>query len=203
MRRFGSAAFGWCVATLPLAALAATEAADEMVEVDAQHAEGMPQLDPDTFASQIFWLVVFFALLYWLVSRKILPAIEQILETRRRRIADDLDRAAALRAEAEEAYTRYESGLADAHAAAQARLAEVRERVQTEQAERQAKLDADLAARAKEAQQRIRAAREQALAGIDSVAVEAARAATSRLIGVDVGEDEARRAMQAVRGEAA
>ena len=203
MRRFGSAAFGWCVATLPLAALAATEAADEMVEVDAQHAEGMPQLDPDTFASQIFWLVVFFALLYWLVSRKILPAIEQILETRRRRIADDLDRAAALRAEAEEAYTRYESGLADAHAAAQARLAEVRERVQTEQAERQAKLDADLAASAKEARQRTRVARGQAMAGIDSVAVEAARAATSRLIGVDVGEDEARRAMQAVRGEAA
>ena len=56
-----------------------------------------PPLDTKTFPSQIFWLVIFFALLYALMSKLVLPKIACILEARRNRIEGDLARASALK----------------------------------------------------------------------------------------------------------
>ncbi|MGE3740510.1 MAG: hypothetical protein AB7I59_13525, partial [Geminicoccaceae bacterium] len=66
----------------------------------AEHGGGLPQLDASTFPSQIFWLIVSFATLCWLLSRKALPRVSDILEARQSRISSDLDQAAALRNEA-------------------------------------------------------------------------------------------------------
>ena len=48
----------------------------ETTEVPAEHhaKPGLPQLDPTTFASQLFWLVVSFVLLYVVISRIAAPA---------------------------------------------------------------------------------------------------------------------------------
>ena len=62
-----------------------------------EHGAGMPQLDSDTFLSQIFWLIVTFGVLYWLLKTKALPKVSEVLEARQDRIASDLDRAATLR----------------------------------------------------------------------------------------------------------
>ena len=53
----------------------------------------MPQFDPSTFASQIFWLVIVFGALFWFMTKKAIPRMTQILETRAERIQGDLDRA--------------------------------------------------------------------------------------------------------------
>ena len=62
----------------------------------AEHGGGLPQLDALTFPSQIFWLIVCFATLYYLLSKRALPRVGDILEARQERIAADLDRAAQL-----------------------------------------------------------------------------------------------------------
>ena len=53
----------------------------------------MPQLDFHTFPTQIFWLVVSFVLLYLLMRVVALPRIEKIVEERRRRLDEDLEKA--------------------------------------------------------------------------------------------------------------
>ena len=73
-----------------------------------------PPLDTKTFPSQIFWLVIFFALLYALMSKVVLPKIAAILEARRNRIDGDLARASALKTETEAALNSYQKALADA-----------------------------------------------------------------------------------------
>ena len=84
----------------------------------AETAEGsFPPFDASTFASQILWLVITFGLFYLFMSRVVLPRIASILETRRDRIAQDLNEANRLKDEADQAFATYEQELADAFAA--------------------------------------------------------------------------------------
>jgi F-type H+-transporting ATPase subunit b len=178
------------------------EGFEEGIEA-AEHGGGLPQLDASTFASQIFWLIVCFAALYWLFSRKALPRVGEILEARQERIAADLDRAAALRNEAEEALRKHEAVVAEAQARASAQLKETQDRLTAEAARRQAELDGQLHAKLAEAEGRIAAAKDAALAQIQGVAAEVAKAAVQRLTGIEVAADEADATVAHVLGEAA
>ena len=175
---------------------------EEGVEA-AEHGGGLPQLDVSTFPSQLFWLVVCFLALYWLLSRKALPRVSDILEARQQRIAADLDRAAALRSEAEEALHQYQMALAQAQARAAAQLKEAQDRLAAEASQRQAALDAELNAKLAEAERRIGAAKEAAMAEIRNVAADAARAAVQRLSGVECAQEEVESAVARVLAEAA
>ena len=76
----------------------------------------MPQLDISTFPPQLFWLAVTFIVLYLLMSRLGLPRVTAIIEARRKRLDDDLSRAAEVRAEAEATVAAYQRTLAEARA---------------------------------------------------------------------------------------
>jgi F-type H+-transporting ATPase subunit b len=156
----------------------------------------VPQLDVSTFSSQIFWLIICFATLYFLLSRRALPRISEILEARQDRIAADLDQAQRLRREAEAALLAYEQGVAKAQGEAHALIAEVQGRLQAEAAERQAELDRQLTKQLAEAEAQIAATKERALAEIEDAALGAARAAAARLAGVEVSEKVARTALR-------
>jgi F-type H+-transporting ATPase subunit b len=164
----------------------------------AEGGGGLPQLDARTYPSQIFWLIVSFALLYRLLKTKAIPRIADILETRQDRIGADLDRAARLRADAEAALKKHDSILAEAQARAQQRLREAQERVAAELARHQAELDADIARRLRDAEARIAAAKKAALGEVATVAADVVRAAAARLAGLEVGPEEARAAVDRV-----
>lgn len=83
---------------------------------------GLPQLDPTWYPSQLFWLAISFIFLYIVMSRLIVPRIHNVLETRQDRISHDLDWAASLKGDAENAKVTYESALSDARARAQEML---------------------------------------------------------------------------------
>jgi F-type H+-transporting ATPase subunit b len=59
----------------------------------AQSAEsgGMPQLNPEFWISQIFWLVLTFGLLFIILSKFILPKISNNLETRKSQILENIE----------------------------------------------------------------------------------------------------------------
>ena len=62
----------------------------------------MPQLNPEFFVSQLFWLVVSFSFLLVFLWRISLPRIESVLDKRERKINDDISAAKKLQEEAEE-----------------------------------------------------------------------------------------------------
>lgn len=172
-------------------------------EAGGEHQAGLPQLNSATFPSQIFWLIVAFAALYYLLTKRALPRVGEILEARQERIAADLDRAAALRAEAEEALSRHQAVVAEAQAKAAAQIKATQERIAAEMAKRQAEVDADLNRKLAEAEARIGAARDAALAQVQNVAVEVAQAAVERLAGLRLTEAEVEAALDRVQREAA
>jgi F-type H+-transporting ATPase subunit b len=164
---------------------------------------GLPQLDARTFPSQIFWLIVAFATLYYLLTKRALPRVGEILEARQERIAADLDRAAALRADAEEALQRHQAVVAEAQAKASAEIKATQDRIAAEMAQRQAGIDADLDRKLAEAEARIGAAKDAALGQIQNVAAEVAQSAVERLAGIKLSEAEAKAALDRVLREAA
>jgi F-type H+-transporting ATPase subunit b len=163
----------------------------------------VPQLDVSTFASQIFWLIICFGTLYYLLSRKALPQVAEILEARQDRIAADLDEAHRLRTEAEAAMEEYRAAVAKAQAEAQAMISEAEDRMKAETEARQTELDAKLAEQIGEAEARIAEARKEALKELRATAVTVAQAATEHLAGVKVTKKDAEAALRDVMAEAA
>ena len=51
----------------------------------------MPQLNPEFWFSQIFWLTISFGILFIVLSKFILPKIRNNLETRKSQIMDNIE----------------------------------------------------------------------------------------------------------------
>ena len=182
---------GRCTA-LSLIALAAAAAPHgaRASEAGAKKA-GMPQLDPSTFTSQVFWLTLTFLIFLAIVWRVALPRVAMVLEERQRRLSDDLDKAVTLKEEAETVLAEYEKAAAEGRARAQASLAKAADAMAAEAAKQHAELGEKLGAEIRAADARIVAARSAAAENIRVVASEVAQAATERLIGARVGEQAA------------
>ena len=75
---------------------------------------GMPQLDPTYWASQAFWLILIFTLLYLTLSKMFIPKIKESIDDRENKIKDDLDEAQKLKLMAEEKFKEYETTIEDA-----------------------------------------------------------------------------------------
>ena len=157
----------------------------------------MPQFDPSTFSSQLFWLVICFVGLYWIVSKFAVPRIGDILEQRERLVQDDLDRAESLKGEAQQALANYEAAMADAREQARTLINKVTSDSKIAAESRNKKLGAELAVQISDAEQRIAAARDEAMSNLASIAADAATDAASRLAGLDVSSGDVKAAVSA------
>jgi F-type H+-transporting ATPase subunit b len=75
---------------------------------------GMPQLDPKYWASQAFWLITVFTVLYISIAKFYLPKIKNNLDTRENRIKDDLEDANRFKELSESKLKEYEKILENA-----------------------------------------------------------------------------------------
>lgn len=162
----------------------------------------MPQISQvDTFVSQVFWLVVAFAVLYFLMAKIALPRLGRVIEERRRRLDEDLEKAAQMKTEAEAVIAAYEKALAEARASAQATVKATNDRLAAEAAERLRVAGAAIAAKTEAAEQRIAEARAAAMASVKDIAADVAQAMTERLTGSALDAGRARVAVDAAMAE--
>ena len=76
---------------------------------------GMPQLDPTYWASQAFWLILVFSILYISISRFYLPKIRDNLENRENKIKEDLESANKYREQSEAKLNEYKQIIENAN----------------------------------------------------------------------------------------
>jgi len=93
---------------------------------------GMPQLDPTYWASQGFWLILIFTLLYLALSKLFIPKIKNSINDRENRIKDDLDEAQKLKEVAEEKLKEYEISIENAKKDVQKILFESKNKLNSE-----------------------------------------------------------------------
>jgi F-type H+-transporting ATPase subunit b len=147
------------------------------------HKEPFPPFNAETFGSQLFWLVITFVFLYVMMSKVALPRIGAIIDTRQKKIADDLAEAQQLKSESDAAIAAYEKALADARNRAQAIANEMREK-QTAAADKSRKaLEEQLNIKLADAEKTIAATKKTAMGNVSSIAQDAATAIVQRLIG--------------------
>jgi len=152
-------------------------------EQPAGHKEPFPPFNAQTFASQLFWLVITFVFLYVVMSRVALPRIGAIIDSRRQQIDRDLAEAQRLKAESDAAIASYEKALADARSRGQAIANEMREKQAAAAEARRKSLEAELNARLADAEKSIAATKAAAMANVSTIAKDTAAAIVERLIG--------------------
>lgn len=152
-------------------------------EQPAGHKEPFPPFNAQTFASQLFWLVITFVFLYVVMSRVALPRIGAIIDSRRQQIDRDLAEAQRLKTESDAAIASYEKALADARSRGQAIANEMREKQAAAAEARRKSLEAELNARLADAEKSIAATKAAAMANVSTIAKDTAAAIVERLIG--------------------
>ena len=85
------------------------------INTDLYAAEaGMPQLDPTYWASQVFWLILVFSILYISIAKFYLPKIKNNLDNRENKIKEDLEDANKFKDQSEIKLKEYEKILENA-----------------------------------------------------------------------------------------
>lgn len=163
----------------------------------------MPQIaqlleDNWYLASQLFWLVVAFALIYVIVGRGMATKVQSTVEQRDRTVAEDLAGAEAARAAADQAEEQWRAQENAAREQAKRKLAEARSAGAKASETRLGAANAELDAKVGEAEARIAAAQQAALTEIGAVAADAARDIVRRVAETEVEEAEARTAVEKV-----
>jgi F-type H+-transporting ATPase subunit b len=160
----------------------------------------MPQISQlaATYASQIFWLLVTFGVVFFIVGRGMLPKVQATIDLRDKSIADDLAAASRARDAADQAEEQWRERDASARERAQGVVAEARQRAAASTEERLRAANAEQADQLAAREAEIAAAGERAGGEIEAIAAEAARDIVARVSGAQVSDEDARGAVRAV-----
>jgi F-type H+-transporting ATPase subunit b len=159
----------------------------------------MPQIDQisEIFASQLFWLLITFGLVYLVIGRGMLPKISATVDARDKRISDDLAEAERARATADEIEEDYRAKT-EANRAEALKVTQAAKDASARETEQKVKAaDAETADKIGAAEARIREAANAAMADIETVAAEAAQDMVARLSGAKVTKAQATKAVKA------
>lgn len=165
----------------------------------AANAAGMPQLDPSSYPSQIFWLAVSFAVLFLIMWKVALPRVGETLANRQQKLTGDIEKAEQLKKDAEKVQADLDQALMDARAEAHSILAKTAQDIAAAQEKRLVAFNADMATQADEAEQRINASRDQALASVREIAGEVAASVVEKLSGSSADAKAVEQALDAAK----
>ncbi|MEP3051504.1 MAG: ATPase [Erythrobacter sp.] len=158
----------------------------------------MPQIAQlaEFYSSQIFWVLVFFGLTFFVIGRGMVPKVLATVELRDKQISDDLAAAQAARDAADEQEEAWRKRENENRSAAQALIADAKSQAASKTEAKlksaQTRIDKKLA----EADTAIAAARTAAMAEVETVAAEATQDIVSRLAGASVDMNTAQAAVK-------
>ena len=160
----------------------------------------MPQISQlaATYASQIFWLLLTFGIVFVVIGLGMVPKIQGTVDQRDKSVADDLAAAEAARKAADQAEETWRIRENAIRAEAQKVLAEARAVAAKATETTLGEANDRIAQRLTAEEARIADASKAAMGEIEAVAADAAQSIVTRLSGANVSDGEARDAVKAV-----
>jgi len=158
----------------------------------------MPQIDQiaSIYASQLFWLALVFALIYFGIGRAMLPRIQGNVDAREARIAGDLAEAERARAEATRADEAYQDQLNRSRAEAAAAAARAQAEAASFAEKHLRAADEEAAGKLHAAEQALAARTAQAEAEIDTIAADAVQQIVAKVAGLQIDRAVAAQAVR-------
>ena len=155
-------------------------------KVFAAESGGMPQLNPEFWVSQIFWLIITFGILYVVLSKLILPKISANLENRKSQILENIEAAEKQREESEQKIKEYEKIIQGSKNEAKNYFKQAREEVLKDISIKKETLEKELDEEVNKAEIEIKTFRDSAPEKIKKIAVETSSDLLQKLIGAEV-----------------
>ena len=157
-------------------------------EVFAAESGGMPQLNPEFWISQIFWLTLTFGVLYLVLSKLILPKISANLELRKSQIQENIEAAEKQREDSDSKVKEYDSIILKSKLDAQNIFKEARNKVIKDINSKKEALDKQLDEEIRKAEQEIALLKKSAPEKINKIAIETSSELVKKLIGAEVNK---------------
>ena len=156
----------------------------------------MPQLNPEFFVTQLFWLVVTFSFLLVFLWRISLPRIGNILEKRERKINEDLTAAKELQSEAENIQDKIEQQLKQARSDASELIKSSSASFQDKAQNEISKLEKDLDKKINDSSNKIENNKNESLNQIQSQINEITKLTLSKVTSFEISDDEIKNAVK-------
>jgi len=156
------------------------------VEAFSAESGGMPQLNPEFWISQIFWLTLTFGILYLVLSKLILPKISANLESRKSQILENIEAAEKQRKDSETKLKDYEEIISKSRLDAKTIFNQAREKALKDINAKREVLDKQIDDEINKAEEEIKTLRKSAPDKINKIAIETSSELVQKLIGAEV-----------------
>ena len=147
---------------------------------------GMPQLNPEYWISQIFWLTITFGVLYVVLSRLILPKISSNLELRKSQISDNIEAADSQRKKSESKLKEYDDIISKSKMEAKEIFIQAREKTLKEINLKRDALDKQIDEEIKRAEDEINQFKKDSPTKINKIAIDTCSEIIQKLIGANI-----------------
>ena len=155
-------------------------------EVFAAESGGMPQLNPEFWVSQIFWLTLTFGILYVVLSRMILPKISSNLELRKSQIQENILAAEKQREDSETKLKEYENIISKSKINAKNILKETRDKTLKDINLKRENLEKQIDLEISKAENEINTLKKTAPEKINQIAIQTSSEILKNLIGAEI-----------------
>ena len=154
--------------------------------IQAAESGGMPQLDPEFWFSQIFWLIMTFGILYLVLSKLILPKISDNLETRKSQVLDNLELAEKQRNDSEAKLKEFDNIILKSKIEAKNLFSESRQKLIEDINKKRQKLENEIDKEIKIVEDEIEELRKKSPEKINKIAIETSSDLINQLIGANI-----------------
>ena len=154
--------------------------------VFAAESGGMPQLNPEFWISQIFWLIITFGILFIVLTKVVLPKISNNLETRKSQILENIETADKQKVESQKKIDEYEKIILDSKLKAKSYFNEAREKILDDINKKRSALEKDLDEEISEVEKELSDLKNKSGEKINKIAAETSAELIKELIGEEV-----------------
>jgi len=148
--------------------------------------DGMPQLNPEFWVSQIFWLTIIFGSLYVLLSKLILPKISNNLEARKSQIAENIESAEKKRNDSDQKLKEYEKIINETKIEAKNIYNEARQKIVRDINKKKEAVEKEIDEEIKKVESEILNLKKKSPEKINKIAIETSADIIKQIIGAEV-----------------
>ena len=149
---------------------------------------GMPQLNPEFWFSQIFWLIITFGLLFFILSKFILPNISSNLENRKSQILENIEKADEQRLESENKIKEYDKIIYESRVQAKNILNDAKKKISEDINNKKKLLDEEIGSEITNVEKEISELKKRSPDTINQIAISTSSDLVKQIIGADINK---------------
>ena len=150
--------------------------------------EGMPQLNPEFWPAQIFWLLIIFLSLYIISWKIFLPKIANTIENRKLKIISDLNEAQKLKVNAEKKHSEYNKIIENSKKEAKKILEDSQKKLTKDIEEKKIKFENEIDKELSSVEKEIRSLKKSSVSDINKIAEELTSEILKELVNTEVNK---------------